>query len=633
MNSKIEKFGPIVTSVITLIVYMLTMSRGVMPIDAGELAASQYTLGISHPSGYPLFNLIGFLWSKLPIGSVIFRLNLLCAIWVALANFFLIKTAFVVLKNLIPSAPVEKKGSQKKDAQQVTPKPISNIPWILASVSGILILAFTRTWWIQSAGVEVYSLHIALLSAFFFVFLTALFRNKNSRKYWIISGVLLGLCLTNHLTSVLIIPGVVILYFWKMKFSKEAFFSGAILAICGFLVFAGLYGFMMSRAGADPMVNYGNPENMEYLNRHVQGWQFQAFMDANDKKGNSSVVDFFKFFIEQSAVIGFLLALAGFIFACIRNPKMAVFWMINLLATLIYISKYDIHDIENYFLLGFISLGIFMTIGIYWIFSRVKNAEKSKSIYLVLLLPILPVILNFSGADQSSRTYIDDYSQAAINSVEKDAIILSREWDVFVSPAYYYHLVEKQRPDVTILDKELLRRSWYHNQIEAWDKNLAGKIKTQAEEFNEAVLPFERKQKFNPAVIQEKFEAYITSILNEYKNRPVYVSSLVLDADIARGVDVKLPPGTVLIPDAYFFRLVPNDTTIYYPLSKPLEYDVHFTENAKDEKFQRMILNFSMNVLSSRVGYEMGYGKKEEARKIVLILQQIDPKITMPEGL
>jgi hypothetical protein len=202
-----------------------------------------------------------------------------------------------------------------------------------------------------------------------------------------------------------------------------------------------------------------------------------------------------------------------------------------------------------------------------------------------------------------------------------------------VSPAYYYHLIEKQRPDILILDKELLRRSWYFNQIKAWDKTFAAKIEKEAREFNEAVLPFERKEKFNPVLIQQKFEAYITAILAEYKNRPIYVSSLVLDADISRGTDVKLPPGTLLVPDAYFYRVVAADTNTYYPLANPLVYNVNFTADMKEEKFQRQILNFSMSVLSSRVGYEMNFGKKVNARKIVEIMQSIEPGVKMPEGL
>src|SRR5687767_8962684 len=161
------------------------MSRGVMPIDAGELAASQYYFGISHPSGYPLFNLIGFLWSKIPIGSVIFRLNLLCAIWVALANFFMVKTAFVFIKNSFLSKPQVKVQSGKKTVAAEPSAIHSPFLMLIASCSGILILAFIRVWWVQSAGVEVYSLHVALLSAFFFVFIRTWYKSNAKIIDWL----------------------------------------------------------------------------------------------------------------------------------------------------------------------------------------------------------------------------------------------------------------------------------------------------------------------------------------------------------------------------------------------------------------------------------------------------------------
>lgn len=630
MNAKLQKYAPIISSVITLVVYILTMSKGVMPIDAGELAATQYSLGISHPSGYPLFNMIGFVWSKIPIGSVIFRLNLLCAIWVALANFFMVKTAFLILKNTLLKQLTVKPAAKNNPSVSIA-QPI--LLQLLASISGILTLAFCKTWWIQSAGVEVYPLHVALLAVFFFEFIKTYYKHTPTKKDWLLVGLFLGLCFTNHLTSILILPAVIVLYFLRMKFTKESLISGLVMVGSFAFIFLSIYGFMMIRAGSSPLANYGNPDNMEYLKRHISGWQFQVFMGADDKKANDSVANFFTYFSNQTLVVGLLLFMAGIVFSFMKNARMAIFWGLNLLCTLIYISQYNIHDIENYFLLGYMSAGIFMTFGIYWIFSLIKGIEKNKAIYLILLLPLLPLTINYKTADQNKLSYVDEYSIAALNSVEKDAIILSREWDVFVSPVYYYHLVEKQRPDVLILDKELLRRSWYHNQIKAWDPTFANVIEKQANEFIEAVMPFERKEKFNAALIQQKFEAYIGAILNEYKNRPVYISSLVLDADIARGVDVKLPAGTVLVPDAYFFRLVPADTSIYYPLAHPLEYNVTYTANKKEDKFQRQILNFSMNVLSSRVGYEMGFGKKAEARKIVEIMQQIDPAITMPEGL
>ncbi len=633
MNNSLQRYAPLITSLFTLIIYLLTMSRGIMPIDAGELATSQYTLGISHPSGYPLFNILGFLWSKIPIGTVIFRLNLLCAIWVALANFFLVKTAFLILKNAFVPKPPVKKPTTKNATNAPSPQPKSLMLELIASISGILVLAFCRTWWIQSAGVEVYSLHIALLAVFFFVFLKTYYKSTPTFKDWIICGIFLGLCFTNHLTSFLILPGVVVLYFMKMKFTGPAFKSGLVMAAAFTGIFLLLYGFMMIRAGASPKVNWGDPENMEYMKRHVSGWQFQTFM-GDDKKSNDTISTFFSNLSNESMIFGIILMLAGMIYGFMKNAKMSVFWAFHFLSCLLFAAQYSIHDIENYFLLAYMSAAIFMVFGVYWLLTSIKSLQKNvKPAWAMLILPLVPLALYYPKVDQSKIHYVDQYSISALNSVEKDAIILSWEWDVFISPCLYHQFIDHQRPDVLIIDKELLRRSWYFKQVKVWDPGFATKVEKQSNEFNEAVIPFERKQKHDPNFIQGKFEALIGAILNEYKNRPVYVSSLILDANISRGVDVKLPPNTLLVPDAYFYRLVPADTSKYYPLTNPLEFDINFTPDSKEDKFQRQILNFSMSVLSSRVGYEMYFKKMEEARKIFQLIQSVAPETPVPEGL
>ena len=52
---------------IILIFYTITFSRYITEIDCGELLSVQSTYGIAHPSGYPLFTLLGYLITKLPI--------------------------------------------------------------------------------------------------------------------------------------------------------------------------------------------------------------------------------------------------------------------------------------------------------------------------------------------------------------------------------------------------------------------------------------------------------------------------------------------------------------------------------------------------------------------------------------
>ena len=78
MGSKqaIVKWAASIALLLTGIVYVSTMGRSLVSIDAGELAVVQIFAGIAHPTGYPLFTIIGHLWSLLPLGiAPIIQLN------------------------------------------------------------------------------------------------------------------------------------------------------------------------------------------------------------------------------------------------------------------------------------------------------------------------------------------------------------------------------------------------------------------------------------------------------------------------------------------------------------------------------------------------------------------------------
>src|SRR5512146_2180400 len=67
-------------------VYAAGACRTIYVGDSGELVAAVATLGIPHPSGYPLYVLLGHLWTLLvPLGSVAFRMSLFSAFCAALA--------------------------------------------------------------------------------------------------------------------------------------------------------------------------------------------------------------------------------------------------------------------------------------------------------------------------------------------------------------------------------------------------------------------------------------------------------------------------------------------------------------------------------------------------------------------
>ncbi len=80
---------------------LTTIAPSVIQIDTGELAAVQCTLGIAHPTGYPLFTMLGYIFSLVPLPlSKIFQMNLLAAVYCAIAVSVFTFTAKLVLDNL-----------------------------------------------------------------------------------------------------------------------------------------------------------------------------------------------------------------------------------------------------------------------------------------------------------------------------------------------------------------------------------------------------------------------------------------------------------------------------------------------------------------------------------------------------
>src|SRR5262249_32089462 len=63
-----------------LALYVHTAARDIVVGDTPELMTVAVTLGVAHPSGYPLLTLLGYAFSLLPLGPVAFRVNLVAAV-------------------------------------------------------------------------------------------------------------------------------------------------------------------------------------------------------------------------------------------------------------------------------------------------------------------------------------------------------------------------------------------------------------------------------------------------------------------------------------------------------------------------------------------------------------------------
>ncbi|OQY70102.1 MAG: hypothetical protein B6D45_11800 [Ignavibacteriales bacterium UTCHB3] len=115
----VKKYYAGLTKIVVFFVYFSTMAPSVLQIDTGELATAQAVLGIAHPTGYPLFTMLGYLFSLLPLPfTVIYNLNIFASLTTAVGVYFFIKTVAFILENFaeFQGAPkhVKKKTGVKK---------------------------------------------------------------------------------------------------------------------------------------------------------------------------------------------------------------------------------------------------------------------------------------------------------------------------------------------------------------------------------------------------------------------------------------------------------------------------------------------------------------------------------------
>src|ERR687884_80369 len=187
-----EGLLPIAGGVAALVLYLhslaptITMANGAG--DSGELASTAYTLGIAHPTGYPLYTLLGFVITHLGGGEPAFSLNAFSAVMGAVTVGLLLLLALHVAWRTVPGA-----------------------PWPLAAIaSGIAVLAFalSTNFWTEAVVTETRTLALALDTLILVVLVVP---RPLTGRHVLLASVLYGLALSDHLLSLYLAPALIVL--------------------------------------------------------------------------------------------------------------------------------------------------------------------------------------------------------------------------------------------------------------------------------------------------------------------------------------------------------------------------------------------------------------------------------------
>ncbi|MEK7348708.1 MAG: DUF2723 domain-containing protein [Candidatus Eisenbacteria bacterium] len=453
-----------VAALVALWVYAQTLSPTVAWVnqgeDSGDLLAASATLGIAHPTGYPLFVLLGRLASLLPLGSIAFRINLVAALAGAAAVYFL---ARFVLE--LASAGRDA-GADRASTRD------SGLPPLLAA-GAALLYALSRGAWSQSVLAEVYTLNVAFLGAVLWAL--ARFERRHDVRWLALASFLWGVGLTNHLLLLAAAPALA----WsaaRALATRRIGAAGGVLLLLLALWGATLVFYLPIRAGVGlgpgapgtgPEFSWGVPSTPSRLLWVLTGAQYERNFFARDLAGVAGHLFSGRWWSE----FGWgLLALAGGAAAAAigrfrgLGPAVAA-----LSAALVLFSLYSIPD----------DVGYWMPVA--WLVAAIAGVGAArlaaKSDPLARAAAAVLLLLALGGAAESylaNRAAVDAskdltpylYARRNLSSVEPDALIVS-EYDGRTFSLWFYKATEFRRshPRLVVAYKYLLVWPWYLHHL------------------------------------------------------------------------------------------------------------------------------------------------------------------------
>lgn len=185
---------------LTSMVYWLTMEPTLSFWDCGEFITAADKLQVGHQPGAPLFLMIGKLFSLLAAGDVskiAYWINFSSVLFSAATVMFLYWTITLIA------------GKLYKQEKTTTDR----FTIIAAGVVGALAFTFSDTFWFSAVEAEVYSLSILFTALVFWAILK--WERKTDDRWLVLIAFIIGLSIGVHLLSLLAIPAVVLVYYFK----------------------------------------------------------------------------------------------------------------------------------------------------------------------------------------------------------------------------------------------------------------------------------------------------------------------------------------------------------------------------------------------------------------------------------
>ncbi|MEO8286985.1 MAG: DUF2723 domain-containing protein [Chloroflexota bacterium] len=586
LASRLPLLAGLGVSLLSLLLYLVTLSPTVNFIDSGELITVGATAGIAHPPGYPLYTLLTIVGAALPFVSAAVGVNLVSALSGALAVGLFYALTYELVRYQIRSEPLatltrsDNRAAKRAERANGTAKhtaskssaanEATSTDWTAIGVAAgvALLLCASTTFWNWSTEAKNYSLHYVFVSGLLLLALRArreVYGAGQPGPLWptrqwptvvrtlVLLAAATGLAFTNHPMVVLLVPVLAVLLFWPQPLSLEVRAKGAqpdallwrwMLKYAPWLFLAGLvplviYLYLPIRSAQQPILNWGSPDNFGDFWRHITLSQSRGLLG----RPLGGPLDFLGRAISMwTDQLGLLLAivLAGLAVAGIVKLARSGASFLAASALLVVLTIYQTYNFQNaevaaYAMPMFMMILAWAGVGLYWLLTIIAErmapqhdaTQQNRPGWLAaipLVLALVGIVWNFGRAGHANNYLAESYVRNQFKSFAPNAVVITNNW-YLTSPGYYLQYVLKDRPDVAIINRKLLQNPWYMSYLRRQYPEVMATVKEIADPFIEIEGRWINGEQVDSQAASQLYFQMLSALIdrNTKAGRPVYL--------------------------------------------------------------------------------------------------------------
>jgi hypothetical protein len=423
--------------------YLVTLSPTVPLEDGGEMIRAAFTLGVTHPPGYPLYTLIGRLACLLPLGDPAFRINIMSAFFSACGSAVL---AVAVLR--------------------LAGKDDSGASGYLAAILSAWLMGTAPALWWQSVIAEKYALNYLFNAVVITAALMCLSPSprvygaeSGSRRVVLLLGLATGLSASHHGQTSYLVPGVSLVVWWTIRrFPRNRRARATVLL----LLMAGVglsakFLYPPIRAAQNPLHNWNNPSTAGRFSEYTSGEPYKyriLYWDPAAVVRRSR--EHARFFPAQFGWPGVAAGILGMALLIRSRPREAVVLLSIVLTGTAYCLNFSLQGIaiRTYYIPVFLAFSLFTSYGLIRAFREVSGRGRTAfPAVLVLTAAWLAWQTGRHGeeADRSRHFFAYDFSRAILRSVPDRCLLIAyQDYDLF--PLWYQNDILGVSPRVIVVN-------------------------------------------------------------------------------------------------------------------------------------------------------------------------------------